>query len=75
LVLSKLESAWAGRVKVYRVNADESLALSLYYEIQSIPTLLYFVDGKARFRIVGTATSEAILARISSVTPDPQFEI
>jgi thioredoxin 1 len=63
-VLRELASVCAGKVKVAKVNADDSLDLSLWYEIQSVPTLLYFVQGKPRVRIVGTATKEAILAKL-----------
>ena len=63
-VLQELASTLAGKAKVVRVNADESLGLSLLYDIQSIPTLLYFVEEKPRLRIVGTATKDAILAKL-----------
>lgn len=63
-VLHELAGAWAGNVKVVKVNADDSLDLSLFYEIQSIPTLLCFVSGNPCLRIVGTASKEAILAKI-----------
>jgi len=65
-VLQELTSACAGRFKVVKVNADDSLDLSLWYEIQSVPTLLYFVGGNPCLRIVGTATKEAILAKLKS---------
>jgi thioredoxin 1 len=63
-VLHELAGAWAGKVKVVKVNADDSLDLSLWYDIQSVPTLLYFLRGKPSLRIVGTASKEAIAARI-----------
>ena len=63
-VLRELASACAGKVKVVKVNADDSLDLSLWYEIQSVPTLLCFVRGNSCLRIVGTATKEAILAKL-----------
>ena len=51
-------------MKVVSVNADNSLDLSLCYDIQAIPTVLYFVEGKLRVQIVGTATKDAILAKL-----------
>ncbi len=65
-ILQELAREWAGLIKVVRVNADDSLDLSFGYDIQSIPTLLYFVGGQVRFRIVGTATKEAILAKLKT---------
>ena len=63
-IIQELASALEGRAEVVEVNADDSLDLSLWYDIRSIPTLLYFTEGVPRLRIVGTATKEAILARL-----------
>ncbi len=67
-VLQSVAGDLAGKIKVVKINADDSLELSLAYEIQSIPTLIYFVDGKPRFRIVGTASKEAILAKLKALS-------
>jgi thioredoxin 1 len=67
-VLEEVAAACAGREKVVRINADNNPDLSLIWNVQSIPTLLYFVDGKLRGRIVGTASKEAILSKLRSVT-------
>jgi hypothetical protein len=47
-----------------KVNADGNLDLSLCYDVQYLPTLLYFVSGNVRAKIVGTATKEAILSKL-----------
>ncbi len=65
-VLQELERDCLGKLKVVRINADAALDLSFGYNIQSIPTLLYLVGGNVRFRIVGTATKEAILAKLKA---------
>ena len=67
-VLEEVAAAVAGRVKVVKINADNNPDLSLIWEIQSIPTLLFFADGTLRARIVGTASKEAILSKLRSVT-------
>jgi thioredoxin 1 len=63
-VLHELAGAWAGNFKVVKVNADDSFDLSPLYEIQSVPILVYFVRGNPCLRIIGTASKEAILAKI-----------
>ena len=60
-VLQELAPELAGKVKVVKVNADDCLDLSLWHEIQSVPTLINFVEGKPCMRIVGTASKKAIL--------------
>ena len=68
-VLQELAASCAGKIKIYKVNADDSLDLSLWYDIQSVPTLLCFVEGKICARIVGTASKEAILAKVQPFIP------
>jgi len=67
-VLRELADAWGEKVKVVKVDADNSLDLSLCYDIQSVPTLLYFVHGKPCERIVGTASKDAILAKLKPLS-------
>lgn len=72
-VLDEIAVSWADQAKVVRVNADDSLDLSLWYDIQSVPTLIYFTKGKPRLRIVGTASKDAILAKLQTVGPAAPF--
>jgi len=67
-VLEEVAAACAGRLKVVRINADNHPDLSLIWKIQSVPTLLYFAEGGLRARIVGTASRQAILSKLRSVT-------
>jgi thioredoxin 1 len=72
IILSSLDevvAACSGWAKVMRINADDNPILSLSYAVQSIPTLLYFVDGHLRARIVGTASKEAILSQLQPFFP------
>lgn len=65
--LRDVAAACAGSVKVAKVNADDHPDLSMWYEIQSIPTMLVYVGGTVCAKIVGTASKEAILAKLRSV--------
>lgn len=44
---------FAGKIKFLKVNVDESPDLAKTYEIQAIPTVLFFRDGKLTDRVVG----------------------
>jgi len=67
-VLNQIMRTSTGGVKFVKINSDENPDLSLWYGIHSIPVLLYFVDGVVSARITGTASKEAILAKLESVT-------
>lgn len=67
-VLEEVAAACEGKAKVFKVNADDHPELGLWYDIQSIPTVLYFINGEERARIVGTASLESFLAKLNSLT-------
>ena len=66
-VLGEIEAQGQGKIRVLRVNVDNNPDLGLWYGIESVPTLLWFVGGKVCARIIGTATKEAILAKLASL--------
>lgn len=67
-VLDEFAAECNERVKLVKVNVEDNPDLGMWYGIQSIPTLLYFIDGNVRAKIVGTVSKEAILAKLRSLT-------
>ena len=67
-VLDEVAAGCNGSAKVAKVNVDDNPDLGLRYGIQSIPTLLYFLQGRVSAKIVGTASKKAILAKLHSLT-------
>jgi thioredoxin 1 len=71
-VLDEVMTACTVTVKFVKINADNNPDLGIWYEIQSVPTLLYFVTGSLRARIVGTTSKETLLSRMQLTLPrDP----
>ena len=66
-VLEEIAAEHAGRVKFAKVNVDENSDLTGRYEIQSIPTLLYFADGAVRDRSIGAVGKKAIVSRLEGL--------
>src|SRR3974390_48962 len=61
-VLNQVAVGLAGRAKVVNVNAAASRDLRSLYDIEVVPTLLYFVEGEALIQIVGSASRDEILS-------------
>lgn len=59
-VLRELAPDIAGKVKIVKVNVDESEKTALEYGITSIPTLMVFVDGELKEKTVGLTTKSEI---------------
>ncbi|MBV9885076.1 MAG: thiol reductase thioredoxin [Acidobacteria bacterium] len=67
-VLDEVAVRCHGAARIVKVNVDDNPDLGLRFAIQSIPALLYFIHGKVSAQIIGTASKEAILAKLHSLT-------
>ena len=66
-VLDEIATEQSGRVKVAKVNVDNHPALAARFGIQSIPTLLYFADGKVRHQTVGIVSKQTIVTKLDEL--------
>ena len=60
--IAKIAEEQEGKIKVCKVDVDEAQMLAIRYGIASIPTLMYFVDGEVRGRLVGVQAKSMIEA-------------
>ena len=60
-VLDELATEYAGRVKVAKVDVDQQQPIAVKYNIQSMPTLLFFKNGQPAGQLVGAAHSKRSL--------------
>ena len=63
--IKEIAEEYEGKIKVGKINVDEQKELAQQYGIISIPTLIYFKDGKIEDHIVGLQTKDAIEAIIT----------
>ena len=67
-VLEEIAKESAGRVKVVKVDVDQNQNLAARFNIQSIPTLLFFSNGNVVAQQVGAASKKVILAKVESIS-------
>jgi thioredoxin 2 len=70
-VLEQLASQMAGRLKLVKVNVDESPALAQRFDARSIPTLLLVKRGVVVSRQVGAAPPHALKQWVDSALSSP----
>ena len=58
-MVDNLAEKYAGKVVVGKVNVDEEQELAIRYGVMSIPTVIFFKDGKEIDRKVGVMPPEA----------------
>jgi thioredoxin 1 len=67
-ILEAIAADDSHRLHVAKVNADEQLELARRYEVVSVPTLLVFVDGDLRRRMVGARSRATLLNEVGEVS-------
>lgn len=60
--LDKVADAYAGRVKVVKVNVDQAQELAGRYEIRGVPALLVFSGGQVTQAAVGLQSEQELKA-------------
>jgi thioredoxin 1 len=59
-ILETLAEKYAGAVKIGKIDVDENQAVARKYGVRSLPTLLFFRDGKVIDTYVGAMSRGAI---------------
>ena len=52
-MLDKMADGYTGKIKFVKINVDESPGLAQNFQVQAIPTLIFFKDGKVVDRVTG----------------------
>lgn len=68
-VIDELADDFGDRATVAKVNVDEHQELAARFNIRSIPTLLFFVDGEVADQVKGLRPKHEIADRLSSQIP------
>jgi thioredoxin 1 len=67
-ILDAMANDDVDRVRVAKVNADAQPDLARRFEVVSVPTLLVFVEGELRRRMVGARSRAALLNEVEEVS-------
>jgi len=67
-VLEETAGEMAGKIKIAKVNVDESQELAARYKIRSIPTLLLFDKGAVKEQMVGAMRKADLVAKLQQHT-------
>jgi len=52
-IVEELANEYAGKLRVMKLNTDESPEIAGRYQVMSIPTILFFKDGRPVEKLVG----------------------
>ncbi len=65
--LESVAADYEGKVKVVKLNIDDSPSIAAQYQVMSIPTLLFFKDGNVESQAVGLVGKDKIASKIEAM--------
>ncbi|XP_030932711.1 uncharacterized protein LOC115958438 [Quercus lobata] len=63
-VIDELAKQYAGKIKCYKVNTDESSSIATRYGIRSIPTVIIFKNGEKKDTVIGAVPKSTLTTSI-----------
>jgi thioredoxin 1 len=66
-IIDTLAAAYAGKVKIAKMNVDTSTSTPMRYRVQAIPTLIFFKDGKPVDQLLGYSPQSVIEEKVQKL--------
>ncbi len=63
IVMQLAATEWAGKMKVVKLDVDQSPDLAVQYQVMGVPTLMLFVNGVPSQRVTGYQPKDRLLAK------------
>lgn len=63
-VISELAKEYAGKLKCFKLNTDDSPSTAKLYGIRSIPTTMIFINGEKKEAIIGALPKATLSSSI-----------
>ena len=66
-LLDRVAGGYTGKIKFVKVNVDESPGLAQNFQVQAIPTVLLFKEGKLADRITGVPAEADLKSKLDAL--------
>ena len=65
-VIDQLAVEFDGKAKICKVNTEDEPELTAQYQVRSIPTILFFKDGKIVDQLIGATTKAKLEEKLNA---------
>jgi len=62
-ILEQLAHQWDGKIRLAKVDVDQSVGTTQQYQVMSVPTLILFVNGEACQRLSGKSPRDRMVEK------------
>lgn len=66
-IVEELEQEFAGKAKVMSLDVDANQQTASEFQVMSIPTLIFFKNGKVVERVMGLQRKDALVEKLNSL--------
>jgi thioredoxin 1 len=66
-LVEKLSGDYQGKVKFYKLNVDQNPDSAARYHVMSIPTLLFFKEGKVVDTVIGAVPERTLKPKVDNI--------
>jgi thioredoxin 1 len=66
-IITEIAREFDGRAKVGKINVDENPKIAKEFDVDAVPTLLYFQDGELVERLVGVISRRTIAVGLNAL--------
>lgn len=63
-MIDELSKEFAGKLKVFKVNTDDSPTIASDYGVRSIPTVIIFKNGEKKEAVIGAVPKSTLTTSI-----------
>ena len=64
-IMEKLADEWGGKVRLVKIDVDESVNVAMNCQVMSVPTLILFIQGQEKQRLTGLQARERIIEKFT----------
>jgi len=64
-IMEKLGDEWGSKVRLVKIDVDESVDVTMNCQVMSVPTLILFILGQEKQRLTGLQSSERIVEKFT----------
>lgn len=64
-IMEQIASEWDGKVRLAKIDVDESVSTTMQFQVMSVPTMILFVNGQACQRLSGKQPRDRLVEKFS----------
>lgn len=68
-ILDEIDAEYGDNILIAKVDIEQSPDLPMRYHVQGVPTMLVFVDGDTKHKVVGAKSKSALIEELSEFLP------